>query len=182
MLFRSNTSINYKFNSELTTGSKTGQLPITPLTDYPMNDGYGRRMLTTTANTTLVVTATMATSNPDIAPFIDTSRMGMIAIENIINDLPLSNSGFVISNAGSSYANSSDVTVTITGGGGSLATATATVAANIITGITLTSAGSGYETSPTITITPGSGGGSGAVVTYNGEDKKTGGKIGRAHV
>ena len=48
--------------------------------------------------------------------------------------------------------------------------------ANVITAITLTnSGGSGYTTSPTITITAGSGGGSGAVVTYNGEDKKSGG-------
>lgn len=171
-----NTSITYRFNSEKATGGKTGLLPITPLTDYQMNDGFGRRVLNpTTGNNTLVVTATMATTNPDIAPFIDTSRMGLIAVENIINNLPLSNSGFVIANAGSGYANSSDVVVTITGGGGSSATATATVTSNVITGITLTNNGSGYETSPTITITPGSGGGSGAVVTYNGEDTKTGG-------
>ncbi len=70
---------------------------------------------------------------------------------------------------------SADVTVTITGGGGSGATATATVASNVITAITLTNAGSGYTTSPTITLTPGAGGGSNAVVTYNGEDKKSGG-------
>ena len=40
-------------------------------------------------------------------------------IENIINDLPLSNAGITLTNAGSGYANSSDVTVTISGGGGS---------------------------------------------------------------
>jgi hypothetical protein len=39
----------------------------------------------------------------------------------------------------------------------------------------VTNSGSGYTTSPTITITPGSGGGSNASVTYNGEDKKSGG-------
>jgi hypothetical protein len=171
-----NTSVSYTFNSEKSTGGMAGNLPITPLTDYPMTDASDRRVLNpTTGNTTLSVTATIATNNPDISPFIDTSRYGVLVVENIINDLPLSNSGFVIANGGTLYANSADVTVSITGGGGSSATASATVTSNVITAITLSNAGSGYETSPTITITAGSGGGSGAVVTYNGEDKKTGG-------
>jgi len=87
----------------------------------------------------------------------------------------LLNTGFLIANSGSSYANSADVTVSFTGGGGSGAAATATVASNVITTITVTNGGTGYTTSPTVTITPGSGGGSGASITYNGEDKKTGG-------
>jgi hypothetical protein len=142
-----------------------------------MTDGYGRRVLNaTTGNTTLTVKATMATSNPDVAPFIDTSRMSMIAVENIINDLPLSNSGIVLSNGGTGYSTNANAVVTITGGGGSGATAAAVVTNNVVTSIYLTSAGSGYETSPTITLvdantTPGSG----ATITYNGEDKKSGG-------
>jgi len=172
-----NTSITYQFNSEkATTGGKTGFLPFTPLNDYPMTDGYGRRVLTTTANTTLTVKATMATSNPDIAPFIDTSRMSMIAVENIINDLPLSNSGIVLSSGGTGYSTNANAVVTITGGGGSGATAAAVVTNNVVTSVYLTAAGSGYETSPTITLvdantTPGSG----VTITYNGEDKKSGG-------
>jgi hypothetical protein len=172
-----NTSITYQFNSEKdTTGGKTGFLPFTPLNDYPMTDGYGRRVLTTTANTTLTVKATMATSNPDVAPFIDTSRMSMIAVENIINDLPLSNSGIVLSSGGTAYSTNANAVVTITGGGGSGATAAAVVTNNVVTSIYLTAAGSGYETSPTITLvdantTPGTG----ATITYNGEDKKSGG-------
>jgi hypothetical protein len=172
-----NTSITYQFNSEKdTTGGKTGFLPFTPLNDYPMTDGYGRRVLTTTANTTLTVKATMATTNPDIAPFIDTSRISMIAVENIINDLPLSNSGIVLSSGGTAYSTNANAVVTITGGGGSGATAAAVVTNNVVTSIYLTAAGSGYETSPTITLvdantTPGTG----ATITYNGEDKKSGG-------
>jgi len=172
-----NTSITYQFNSEKDiTGGKTGLLPFTPLTDYPMTDGYGRRVLTTTANTTLTVRATMATSNPDIAPFIDTSRMNMIAVENIINDLPLSNSDIIISNGGTGYGPSANAVVTITGGGGSGATAAAVVTDNVVTSVYLTAAGSGYETSPTITLVDVSGTpGAGATITYNGEDKKSGG-------
>lgn len=172
-----NTSITYQFNSEKSTGGKTGFLPFTPLTDYPMTDSYGRRVLNpTTGNTTFTVKATMATTNPDIAPFVDTSRMNLFAIENIINDLPLSNSDIVLSSGGSSYTTNANAIVTITGGGGSGATAAAVVTANVITSVYLTAAGSGYETSPTITIvdantTPGSG----ATVSYNGEDSKSGG-------
>ena len=172
-----NTSITYQFNSEKSTGGKTGLLPFTPLTDYPMTDGYGRRVLNpTTGNTTLTVKATMATSNPDIAPFIDTSRMGMIAVENIINDLPLSNSGIILLSGGSGYSTNSNAVVTISGGGGSGATAAAVVTNNVVTSVYLTAAGSGYETSPTITITDANTTpGTGATISYNGEDKKSGG-------
>jgi hypothetical protein len=173
-----NTSITYQFNSEKNlTGGQTGFLPFTPLTDYAMTDGNGRRVLNpTTGNTTLTVKATMTTSSPDIAPFIDTSRMSLIAVENIINDLPLSNSDIVLSTGGSGYTTNANAIVTITGGGGSGATAAAVVTANVITSVYLTSGGSGYETSPTITIvdantTPGTG----ATVSYNGEDSKSGG-------
>ena len=98
-----NTSITYQFNSEkAVTGGKTGFLPFTPLTDYPMTDGYGRRVLTTTANTTLTAKGTMATSNPDIAPFIATSRKSKNAVENIINDFPLNNYEIVLLSDGKS--------------------------------------------------------------------------------
>jgi hypothetical protein len=169
------TSLTYRFNSVRdSNGSSAGLKVIRPLEDYDMNDGIGRRVLTT-SNSSFTIRATMATIDPSVSPVIDTTRFGIIAVENIINNLPLVNSGFVISNGGTAYANSADVTVTISGGGGSGATATATVTSNVITAITLSDGGSGYTTSPTITITPGSGGGSGAVVTYNGEDKKSGG-------
>jgi hypothetical protein len=171
-----NTSVSYTFLSEKSTSGLTSFKPINPLEDYTMNDGDGRRVLNpATGNTSFIVKASISTSNPNISPILDITRFGAIFVDNNINNLPLINSGFVIANSGSSYANSADVTVTISGGGGSGATATATVASNVITAITLTNAGSGYTTSPTITITPGSGGGSNASVTYNGEDKKSGG-------
>jgi hypothetical protein len=91
-----------------------------------MNDGYDRRVLTT-QNNSFIVQATMATDDPSVSPVIDTTRFGFIAVENIINNLPLLNTGFIITSGGSGYANSSDVTVTISGGNGSGATAIANV-------------------------------------------------------
>jgi hypothetical protein len=170
-----NTSLNYQFNSVLdATGAAAGFRAITPQEDYEMDDGLGRRVLTT-SNNSLVVRATMSTRNPDISPVIDTTRLGTITVENIINNLPLRNNDIVIVSGGSGYANAADVTVTITGGNGSGATATANVVANTIDQIFITNPGSGYTTSPTFTITSGSGGGSGANIQYNGEDKKSGG-------
>jgi len=170
-----NTSLNYQFNSVIdSTGAAAGFKAITPQEDYDMKDGLGRRVLTT-SNNSLILRATMSTRNPDISPVIDTTRVGTIVVENIINNLPLREEDLVIVSGGSGYANSADVAVTITGGNGSGATATANVVSNTIDKIFITNPGTGYTTSPTFTITPGSGGGSGAVVLYNGEDKKSGG-------
>jgi hypothetical protein len=88
----------------------------------------------------------------------------------------LSNSGITLSSGGSAYSTNANATVTITGGGGSGALAAAVVTNNVVTSVYLTSVGSGYTTSPTITLvdantTPGTG----ATITYNGEDKKSGG-------
>ena len=171
-----NTSLAYQFNSELATGGMAGFVPVTPLTNYEFTDSLGERVLsTTTGNTSFVLQANFSTLNSQISPLIDVSRVGVITIKNRINNLELSNSDIVISNVGSGYANSSDVTITINGGGGSGATAVANVVANTIDAIYITNGGSGYTSSPTITITPGSGGGSGAVATYIGETEKTGG-------
>jgi len=204
------TSVNYKFNSIVSsTGSLAGYKSIKPAETYTMNDGSGRRVITTTNDGTVirlpwnpatgatgntvseanyynnylgeagavttdsfVVQATMQTTDTAISPLIDSTRMGVIVRENIINNLPLANSGFIVTNGGTGYSSGSPPTVTISGGNGSGAAARANVtAAGVIDAIYLTnSGGSGYTTSPTVTIGSGS-----ATVTYNGEDKKSGG-------
>jgi len=170
-----NTSVAYTFNTTVDSGGgSTGFQPILPLQDYYMDDGYGRRVVTT-SNNSFVLQAVMSTLNPAVSPVVDASRAGATIVENIINNLPLRNSEIFITSSGTGYANSTDVTVSITGGGGTGATASANVLSNTINSVYITNGGSGYTTSPTITITPGSGGGSGAAVTYNGEDKQLGG-------
>jgi len=174
-----NTSLSYRFNSQKADGSGfAGLTSITPLKNFEITDGIGR-ILNSTLNTTFTLVGTMSTLSDDVTPMIDISRVAVLAIENKINNLGLSNTDIVISNVGSGYANSSDITVTISGGGGSGATAVANVVSNTVNAVYITAAGSGYISSPTITLTPGSGGGTNAAVSYIGETEKSGGN-GRA--
>ena len=116
----------------------------------------------------------MSTSNPHVSPVIDTTRFGGLFVENIINDLPLLNTGFTISTLGSGYTGNANVTISGGGGSGANAFAVVNVTTGNVTSIVLNAGGSGYTTSPTITIgAPPSG--NTAVSVYNGEDKKSGG-------
>ena len=170
-----NTSITYQINSELATvGGMTGFDYITPNESVSLEDGLGRRVLNT-ANTTFNVKVTMATTNPSISPTIDTSRLNIIAVENIINNMGLSNSDIIVINGGSAYANVNNVNISFSGGGGTGAAATANIANGVIDRIYITNSGSGYITSPTVTISTLAGPGSGATAVVNGEDKKSGG-------
>jgi hypothetical protein len=170
------TKIDYKFNAQDTGGTFAGFKTLEPLQMYNMNDGDGRRtMFTTQGNNTFVVEATMSTDKPEISPVIDTTRFGILAFDNYINDLPLTSNNFTITVGGSGYTGNANVT--IIGGGGSGANAYAVVANGNVTSIVVDSAGSGYITSPTITIGAPSvpGGNVTATATFNGEDKKSGG-------
>jgi hypothetical protein len=171
-----NTAINYQFNSQTLTEDYAGFREVIPLSDYTMDDGAGTRVLVpTTGNSTFELAAALSTLNPDISPFIDVTRLGILGVENRINNLELSNDDIQIVTGGSGYANSADVTVTITGGNGFGATAQANVVGGEIVDIEIVDAGSGYSETPTVTITAGSGGGSGATAVVAGETSKSGG-------
>jgi hypothetical protein len=172
-----NTAVQYDFISEMQTGGQHPLLPLVPNQDYECDDGYGRRLLsTTTGNNTFQLRVSMQSSNKDISPMIDINRLNLLTIENKINNLPLQNTGFIITNPGSGYTTNGTVAfsyATNAVGQGSGAAAVAVTDGSRITRIELTNPGTGYITSPTLTITGGSG--SGATVVYNGEDKSTGG-------
>ena len=177
-----NTSLSYQFNSEqfnseALSAGYVGYQPISPSTDYDMNvDGFGTRVFNpATGNTTFLLRATLDNSTSLVTPFLDISRIGFIAVNNIINNLGLSNNNIVVANTGSAYANTDDVTITITGGGGSGALARANVVNNAIDFVYIEEPGSGYTGIPTITVTPGSFGGSGANVIAIGETSPKGG-------
>ena len=173
-----NTVLDYSFLSEKAIGGTTNYYSINPNENYYMTDGDGRRVLNpTTGNTSFILKATMSTTNPHISPIIDTTRFGGIFVENIINALPLLNTGFTITTAGSGYTANANVTISGGGGSGANAYAVANVTTGNITSIIVDVGGTGYTTSPTITIgaPPVTGGNTTSVVVYNGEDKKSGG-------
>jgi len=171
-----NTALTYQFNSQTLTSDYAGYRFVIPGQDYSMNDGSGTRsFFPSTGNGTFQLASLLSTVNPDISPFLDTTNIGVIGVNNIINNLELSNNDITVVNGGSGYANSADVSVTISGGGGSGASAKATVSGGVITNIEIVDPGSGYTGTPTIAITPGSGGGSGASAVITGETSKSGG-------
>lgn len=184
-----NTSIRYQFSAERSTGGIAGFKDITPLTDYLMNDGDGRRVINpTTGNTSFIVRATMTSANPAITPQIDASRFGGIFVENIIDNLPLSNGMLYIENTGSGMTDGF-YTLDLTEGDGSGAVVTANVVSGRISRAWVSSGGSGYTRSPTINLfasAASSAGGylgnmcvgstaNGASIVINGEDRKNGG-------
>jgi hypothetical protein len=184
-----NTSIAYSFNSEKSTGGMAGYESIIPLENYYTNDGYGRRVLNpATGNNTFIVKATLSTTNPDISPLIDSSRMDIIAVENLINDMPLTNDTIIIANTGVSMQDGI-YNLDISGGNGSGATVYANVVGGQISRTWVVNGGSGYTTTPTINLfasTAVSASGyvgamcvgassNGASITINGEDAKLGG-------
>ena len=175
-----NTSLNYQFDSETLSSGYVGYQPIAPLTDYDMNDGFGTRILDpNTGASTFKLTADLNNLSSEISPFIDVSRMGFLAVNNKINNLELSNNLIVMTNVGSGYANTDDVTVVISGGNGSDAQAKANVVNGTIDKIyfqnSIEKYGKNYTATPTITITSGSGGGTGASAIVIGETSKKGG-------
>lgn len=180
-----NTTVDYSFLSEKITGGTTNYYSINPNENYPMVDGDGRRVLNpTTGNTSFILKATMSTTNPHISPIIDTTRFGGIFVENIINALPLLNTGFTITTSGSGYTANANVTISGGGGSGANAYAVANVTTGNITSIVVDVGGSGYTSSPTITIgaPPVPSGNTTSVAVYNGEDKKSGGNASTRYI
>ena len=172
-----NTSLNYNFKSELPAGGYSGYKSIVPLKDYDCNDGLGRRILNSaTGANTFILQAELTTSDSAISPILDTTRYGILAVENIINNLPLLNSGFSITTSGSGYTANAAVTISAPASG-TTANAYAYVSGGNVVSIIVDTPGSGYTTSPTVTIAapPVPSGNTTAVATYNGEDSKTGG-------
>jgi hypothetical protein len=172
-----NTNISYDFIAQPESGDSQPFLPIIPNLDYDCVDGYGRRILSKTiGNTSFQLRATLSTTNSDISPMIDISRLNLLTIENKINNMELQNTGFIIVNQGSGYTTNGSVIFSYPDGAvgqGAGGAARAVTDGDKITRIELTNAGTGYLTSPILQIT--GGGGSGATAVYNGEDKSSGG-------
>jgi hypothetical protein len=171
-----NTNIQYSFNSQTLTASYTGYQSIIPQTDYQMTDGYGtRQLIPASGNTTFLLKSLLSTANPDITPFIDTTKIGFLGVNNIVNNLELANDDIQVTSAGTGYSNTSNLVITISGGGGTGATAKGNVANGQITNVEIVDGGEGYTGKPTVTVSDLGSTGSGGVITVTGETDKSGG-------
>jgi hypothetical protein len=179
-----NTTVTYDFISEPELGEPHPPLRIVPNFDYECVDGYGRRVLNTVSgNDTFKLIASLSSSNPDISPMIDVTRLNLLTIENKINNMPLQNTGFVITNGGSGYTGNATVTFSYPSttpagaqGEGAAAVGIYEAASGKIIRIEITNPGTGYILSPSITMNaPETGGAVTATAEYNGEDSSVGG-------
>ena len=94
----------------------------------------------------------LSTTDNTVSPVVDSSRLSVITVKNIINDCGLADKDFTITNAGSGYT--ANATVTITGGTGTSATAVGV--ANVVSGqiesIIVTNNGFGYTENVSATL------------------------------
>ena len=142
------------------------------------DDTIGRRILTTDPDS-FKVRMIFGSGHVDVSPIIDQERMSVITIENVVNNLGLINTSFVVIDSNASFS-PSNVSVTITPNANSLTTPTITanafanVVANVLSSLTVDISGAGYTLTPTVTVT-GGGPTASANVVCQGEDQPKGG-------
>ena len=156
--FAGNTSLTYGYKTtSYSTGAQESTFTeVIPNRNISFNDSVGRRVLSTTTGSANI-RATLETTSADISPVIDLSRMGIVAVENEINDMGISNASIVITNGGAGYVSNSNISVTITATNGTSANAHGYI--NSTTGklvsILMDADGSDYIDGATVTITGG---------------------------
>lgn len=130
------------------------------------------------ANSTQVQ-ATLSTLDPDISPMLNSERLSLITVTNLINNGSLANADISVTSPGN-HINAANIVVTIsapTGTDGIQATANilpSGLSGNSVISVNVREVGAGYIVSPTITISePGAP--SNATAVVYGEDQKFGG-------
>lgn len=167
-----NTFLQHSFTSRTKTGQNTGYVQIIPNMTTLMLDTFGSRVIRPSSISDFKVKATMRTRNPHISPVLDVDRYFIFPVENVINNLGISNNNVFMSNVGNYTsgttnppdAGSPTVTFSAPPAGGVTATGTANLVSatvggvanrKIIDKIIITNPGSGYTSTPTVTITGG---------------------------
>ena len=113
----------------------------------------------------------MSTTNSDVSPILDISRLNLITVENNINNGGISNNNVAVVAGGAGYANgTSDVAVSGTTGTGAAVTLV-TDGTGIITDAYASAEGSGYFDNITATLSSGTNGS----VTISAETDREGG-------
>lgn len=150
-----NTSTSYAYKA---TSNATGSLD-SAFTNAKKNENifFDERKVLTSVPGAATVRVTMTTNSTDVTPVLDEQRLGVIAIQNIVDDASITNTAISITDGGSGYSTNANVVVTISGGNGSGANAIGYV--NPSTGklvqVVMDSIGSGYTGRANVTVTGG---------------------------
>jgi hypothetical protein len=142
------------------------------------NDGQGERILSSGSNSSFIVSATLASNDPNISPILSDDGLSVYTINYIINNMGLSNNNITLVSGGAGYnANTVSVTISNPDVGSTPATLGVTANSGVITNVYVVSPGAGYLTTPTITISDPTtrSGNANAVVTVAGETGVSGG-------
>jgi hypothetical protein len=161
------TRVNYSYTSILAEGNvPVGPFPATPgklgsptQDDITFDDGRGQRALIKTINDTFSMYATLSSSDPNVSPIISDDGVTVYSIQNIINNMGISNNVISLANTGSGYTDPTNTSIVISAPdiGSDPATLGFVVAnngtSNVISSVYVINEGSGYITTPTIRIT-----------------------------
>ncbi len=175
------TNISYDFSGKI-----TGTDITSATTTIPANrDLYldQRLHINSLAAGSLLVSATLETSDDKISPFIQVPGLHAITVQNFVDNASLSNTNFRIIDAGTDYAEGDSLLVTPnrTGsyplGGLVIANNAQGEIIGIVANTQLTDP-EGYDffDNPAITISSGSGDGN-AVIVFDGETGRSGGNV-----
>lgn len=163
----SNNSLKYFYSRD----AGTTYREFTPKQTYEM---VNRFIVPSTTDGQFRLRAQMTTTDRNISPVVFTEKMLLVGSENIVNDLPLTNSEITIINGGTGYSSPTTISVSVSGGGGTGANAkVASVSGGAIQSVIFDSLGSGYTGQATLTFT--GGGGSGANAVVDAETRSQGG-------
>lgn len=172
-----NTSIDAMFSSTTATGIKEGNRIIPLDENIYFDDTLGRRVASSTVSS-FKLRMILTSANKDVSPVVDLDRVSLLAIENLVNNLELSNSALVVISSSNNWFSAAGLSLTISGGGGSGANAyiaNTQIDSNnrVLANVVVDSNGSRYTSAPTITL---SGNNSlSANIQCIGEDRAAGG-------
>ncbi len=174
------------YTADSTVSVEPGKFGTTMIEHIYLDDGKGSRVLDSNSDTSLILSASMSTTDQYVSPVLADDGMSVFAIRYLINDMGISNTDITVTSGNTvgvtANYSSTPPAVTIsapTAIGGSQAYATANLVYNPATTgyyvdkINVTTAGSGYITTPTITIA--SNGTVSATATIAGETSAKGG-------
>lgn len=126
-------------------------------TDISSSSSKRRRLIPRGNTAAINVRVTMTTTDDTVAPIINTERLSLFAIQNIINNAGISNNLITIINPGAGHVNASNIVVTFSNPDVGSDVATGNVLPSMMSGgqvkaINIINPGSGYFNTPRMTI------------------------------